>query len=81
MSKRFPANPAHPERICWGCDRYCPVDSRACGNGSVATPHPSELFGKDWESWGTNPQPSGRSLSAPPVESQDSATGAKHILE
>jgi hypothetical protein len=23
-----------------------------CGNGSVATPHPSELFGEDWESWG-----------------------------
>jgi hypothetical protein len=80
VSKRFPANPTHPERICWGCDRYCPVDSMACGNGSVATPHPSELFGEDWESWGTNPQPSG-SPDAPPVEQEDSAAGAKHCLE
>ena len=23
-----------------------------CGNGSIATPHPSELFGDDWMSWG-----------------------------
>ena len=48
MSKKFPLNPAHPERICWGCDRYCPVDDMVCGNGSVATLHPAELFGSDW---------------------------------
>ncbi len=52
MAKRFPTRPAHPERICWGCDRYCPADAMLCGNGSVATPHPSELFGDDWLSWG-----------------------------
>lgn len=52
MSKRFPIRPAKPERICWGCDRYCPAESLQCGNGSVATPHPSELFGDDWMSWG-----------------------------
>ncbi|MCC7285986.1 MAG: DUF3079 domain-containing protein [Burkholderiaceae bacterium] len=52
MVKKFPTRPAHPERICWGCDRYCPVDAMMCGNGSVATPHPSELFGDDWMSWG-----------------------------
>jgi hypothetical protein len=23
-----------------------------CGNGSVATLHPSELFGDDWMQWG-----------------------------
>ena len=57
MTKRFPVNPAHPERICWGCDRYCPVDAMACGNGSVATLHPSELFGEDWERWGTDLAP------------------------
>ena len=51
--RKFPIKPAHPERICWGCDRYCPVDAMQCGNGSLATPHPSELFGKDWLSWGT----------------------------
>lgn len=44
--------PAHPERICWGCDRYCPADAMICGNGSVATLHPSELFGDDWMQWG-----------------------------
>ncbi|MCC6632907.1 MAG: DUF3079 domain-containing protein [Gammaproteobacteria bacterium] len=48
MSKKFPLHPAHPERICWGCDRYCPADAMVCGNGSVATLHPAELFGEDW---------------------------------
>lgn len=57
MSKRFPARPAHPERICWGCDRYCPVDSMMCGNGSVATLHLFELFGEDWASWGSSSSP------------------------
>lgn len=51
MTKKFPLNPAHPERICWGCDRYCPVDDMVCGNGSVATLHPAELFGSDWAGW------------------------------
>jgi len=23
-----------------------------CGNGSDRTPHPAELFGEDWDSWG-----------------------------
>jgi hypothetical protein len=48
MAKRFPLIPKHPERICWGCDRYCPADSLACGNGSGRTQHPMELFGDDW---------------------------------
>lgn len=52
MAKKFPIKPANPERICWGCDRYCPADSLQCGNGTLATPHPSELFGDDWQSWG-----------------------------
>jgi hypothetical protein len=52
MAKKFPIKPANPERICWGCDKYCPADSLQCGNGSVATPHPSELFGDDWLDWG-----------------------------
>jgi hypothetical protein len=41
-------NPPHPERVCWGCDKYCPADDLACGNGTIRTPHPSELFGEDW---------------------------------
>lgn len=41
-------HPRHPERICWGCDRYCPADDLACGGGTIRTPHPKELFGDDW---------------------------------
>ncbi|MGE8613337.1 MAG: DUF3079 domain-containing protein [Achromobacter veterisilvae] len=48
MAKKFPLHPTHPERICWGCDRYCPTDSLACGNGSGRTMHPAELLGDDW---------------------------------
>ncbi|SFE04904.1 DUF3079 domain-containing protein [Paracidovorax konjaci] len=51
MQRKFPDHPAHPERICWGCDRYCPAGSMACGNGSDRTPHPVELFGDDWRDW------------------------------
>lgn len=52
MAKKFPIYPAKPEKICWGCDKYCPVDEMACGNGSDRTQHPSELFGEDWMSFG-----------------------------
>ncbi|KAF1069519.1 MAG: hypothetical protein GAK45_01079 [Pseudomonas citronellolis] len=48
MAKPFPENPSHPERICWGCDRYCSAQAMACGNGSSRTQHPSEVFGEDW---------------------------------
>ena len=49
--KKFPINPAHPERLCWGCDQYCSADSMRCGNGSDRTAHPVELFGEDWLTW------------------------------
>jgi hypothetical protein len=49
--KGIPLRPAHPERICWGCDRYCPADDLACGNGTIRTAHPCELFGDDWLEW------------------------------
>lgn len=48
MAKKFPLNPKHPERVCWGCDRYCSWDSLGCGNGSGRTQHPAELLGEDW---------------------------------
>ncbi|WP_312836101.1 DUF3079 domain-containing protein [Comamonas sp.] len=51
MAKRFPIHPAHPERTCWGCDRYCAASSMACGNGSERSAHPVELFGPDWAEW------------------------------
>jgi len=53
-------NPTHPERICWGCDRYCRADDLVCGNGSVRTPHPSELFGRDWREWAERSASGGR---------------------
>ena len=48
---RPPLRPAHPERTCWGCDRYCPATDLACGNSTVRTQHPCELFGNDWLAW------------------------------
>ena len=53
--KRFPTHPAHPERNCWGCDKYCPAGAMVCGNGSERTQHPSELFGDDWMHEGLDP--------------------------
>jgi hypothetical protein len=49
---KIPLNPRQPERVCWGCDKYCPAESLRCGNGAIRTPHPSELFGDDWLEWG-----------------------------
>lgn len=46
-----PVRPAHPERVCWGCERHCRAGDRACGLGAERTPHPSELFGDDWAEW------------------------------
>lgn len=52
VAKKFPTHPKYPERICWGCDKYCPADSLSCGNGTDRTQHPAELFGDDWYEWG-----------------------------
>jgi hypothetical protein len=52
MKKKFPILPAKPERICWGCDKFCPADSLACAN--ERSPHPVELFGEDWFEWGND---------------------------
>ena len=56
MARRFPLHPAHPERICWGCERYCPADSMRCGNGSERSQHPCELLGDDWMEFGLDAQ-------------------------
>jgi len=48
---RVALNPKHPERICWGCDKYCSADDLRCGNGTIRTQHPVELFGEDWLEW------------------------------
>jgi hypothetical protein len=52
--KIFPIHPANPERLCWGCDKYCAASDMLCGNGSDRTQHPYELFGEDWQSWGSD---------------------------
>jgi hypothetical protein len=48
---RLPLYPKHPERVCWGCDKYCPASALTCGNGTERTLHPIELFGPDWVEW------------------------------
>jgi hypothetical protein len=48
---RIAWQPRSPERVCWGCEKYCPADDLACGNGTIRTPHPCELFGHDWLEW------------------------------
>jgi hypothetical protein len=36
--------PAHPERICWGCEKHCPAGDLACGEDKARAPHPAELW-------------------------------------
>ena len=48
MAKKFPIFPKSPERICWGCDKYCKDDDLQCGNGSERIQHPVERDGVDW---------------------------------
>ena len=59
MAKKIALFPAHPERICWGCDKYCAANALSCGNGSGRTPHPIEMLGDDWleqGDWGFDPE-------------------------
>jgi Protein of unknown function (DUF3079) len=49
--KKIPLHPKNPDRVCWGCDKYCPSDALVCGNGTIRTQHPVELFGEDWLEW------------------------------
>lgn len=55
MAKKFPLQPAHPERTCWGCDNYCAADAMICGNGTERTQHPIELHGPGWARMGLDP--------------------------
>ena len=65
MAKKFPIKPQHPERLCWGCDRYCAADSMLCGNGSERTQPPVEVFGDDWMAFGLPAQASDPGGPAP----------------
>ena len=48
MAKKFLIFPKNPERICWGCDKYCRADDLQCGNGCERIQHPIEVDGQDW---------------------------------
>lgn len=48
MAKKFPIAPKNPERICWGCDKYCSAHDLQCGNGCERIQHPIELQGEQW---------------------------------
>lgn len=50
--RRLPLRPGHPERICWGCEKFCAAGDMACGNGTDRAQHPIEIFGDDWLSIG-----------------------------
>ncbi len=52
MRRKFPIRPGHPERICWGCEHFCPADDMRCGNGTERAQHPIELWGEDWTQGG-----------------------------
>ena len=39
-------HPKFPERICWGCHRYCPAHDLGCRESRVL--HPIETDGSDW---------------------------------
>lgn len=47
-TKKFPIFPKHPERICWGCNKYCIASDLQCGNGCERIQHPIELDGDTW---------------------------------
>ena len=74
MAKKFPANPSHPERLCWGCDQYCAAEDMRCGNGSDRTQHPVELFGEDWAEWDLGPPEEAEAAEAAPPEGPATAT-------
>jgi hypothetical protein len=61
---RIALKPRNPDRICWGCDKYCPADDLACGNGTIRTPHPAELFGDDWYEWVATKEKRGEVVAA-----------------
>ncbi|MBY0493412.1 MAG: DUF3079 domain-containing protein [Cyanobacteria bacterium] len=62
-------HPKHPERICWGCDRYCPIHDLACGNDTIRAAHLVELFGEDWFDWAER-RPSNSRLQSTPAVSE-----------
>lgn len=79
MAKVFPLHPQHPERLCWGCDHYCPANDMRCGNGQSRTQHPAELLGDDWYDqgdWGLDVHPGDKGVRPDgTTSSRDSRAG------
>ena len=65
---KVPLHPKNPERVCWGCDQYCPADALRCGNGTVRTQHPVELFGEDWLEWADGEKGDGAAPAQPAAD-------------
>lgn len=72
--KKSLEHPSHPERICWGCSRFCPADDLACGNGTIRTQHPCELFGDDWLDWADRRRPTAGAKPGNDAEAEDLRT-------
>jgi Protein of unknown function (DUF3079) len=51
-----------------GLQQVLPGDDLACGNGTIRTPHPCELFGDDWLEWSLG---KGTDSAASPTAVQD----------
>ncbi|MCX7057617.1 MAG: DUF3079 domain-containing protein [Proteobacteria bacterium] len=75
MTPKLPLHPPHPERICWGCDKYCATDELRCGNGTDRAQHPSEIFGNDWLLYGLDAATDAHES----VPAAPSATSAKQL--
>lgn len=75
----IPLEPPHPERVCWGCDKYCPADELTCGNGTERTPHPIELFGEDWRRWTASADAPESTTECRPSSKNDSKPDARSV--
>lgn len=70
---KIPVRPGHPERICWGCEQYCPADDMRCGNGTERAQHPLELWGEAWMSMSIGPDGNAApALAGEPAPASDS---------
>ncbi len=77
MAKKFPTHPKYPERICWGCEKFCAAQDMRCGNGSERTPHPVELFGADWLGWGLSASAPAARTERPAEERPDQSASSE----
>jgi hypothetical protein len=77
----FPLHPKHPERICWGCEKFCPSEDLSCGNGTIRTPHPIELFGEDWLEWlNEHEHSNGEAVTAPTASAAEMSKPGQQCL-